>query len=69
MKLLHQLAGWIAAMAAMAAVKCSVKPDAPTPEELINHQPSGAGLAEEAEPRPGYLKPGIKPIPSTKERE
>lgn len=68
MKLLTQLVAWVAALGSIAAVKCSVKNDEPNPEQLIEQQPSGAGLAEEVERRPGYLKPGLKPIHQPKDK-
>lgn len=43
-------------IAAMAGVSsCSDEPQA-SPEQLIEQQPSGAGMAIEAEKRPGYFK-------------
>lgn len=68
MKLLTQLVAWAAALGSVVAVKCSVKHDEPTPEQLIEQQPSGAGQTEEVEQRPGYFKPGIKPIHHPKEK-
>lgn len=36
------------------AVKCAVRETQPTPEQLIEQQPSGAG--PEVEKRPGYFR-------------
>lgn len=47
------LAMLIVAMAGVAS--CSDEPQV-SPEQLIEQQPSGAGVATELESRPGYLK-------------
>jgi len=56
MKALAQLAAWVAAAAALLAVKCAAKPEEPKLEQLIEQHPSGAGQAEELEQRPGYFR-------------
>ena len=49
-------AGVAVLIATMAGVSsCADEPQA-SPEQLIEQQPSGAGLATEAENRPGYFK-------------
>lgn len=66
MKAYAQLAAWVAAALALLAVKCSVKHEEPTPEQLIEQHPSGAGPAEELEPRPGYFRKSNPDPPTTR---
>lgn len=44
----------VSAIAIASFVQCTRRE--PSPEDLIEQQPSGAGAAQEIEPRPGYFR-------------